>query len=91
MLYPLNRYLVVAPSKKKEESPSSVLIPDDVEIDDSKYCLVTLLEPHEDSELTSGMCLVVPSHSLEKITIQGEDYYVVPENHVTGFFGENEF
>lgn len=91
MIYPMNRHLVVEPVRHEEKESSSILIPDDVEVVNSNYCLVTLLEPHVDSKLRSGMTLVVPSHSLQRVAVLDKEYYVVLENHVTGFIGEDEF
>ena len=91
MIYPVNRHLVVKPKEEKKEESSSILLPDDVEVDTSNYCLVTLLEPHVESKLRTGMVLVVPKHALESINVLGEEYHVVLENHVTGFVGEAEF
>tara|TARA_R110000824_G_scaffold285090_7_gene473338 strand:+ start:6730 stop:7005 length:276 start_codon:yes stop_codon:yes gene_type:complete len=91
MIYPMNRHLVVELKEQEKKESSSILIPDDVEVTDSNYCLVTLLEPHVDSKLKPGMVLVVPRHSLERVTVLDEEYYVVLENHITGFLGNNEF
>jgi hypothetical protein len=90
MLYPLNRYLLVEPIESTQEEGSTVLIPDDVEVDASPYKLVKLVEAHVDSRLRPGMNLVAPSHSIEQITVLGAQYYLLPETHVIAFYGVEE-
>ena len=90
MLYPLNKYLVVEPIENAPKEDSAVLIPDDVQVDTSSYKLVELLEAHVDSRLRKGMKLIVPSHSIEQISVLDRDYYLLPETHVIAFHGGEE-
>ena len=83
MLRPLNRHLVVEPIVEQKKK-SGVLIPDDYEIDQSAYILVTLLKTHPESNLIDNSRLVVPRHVVEEITFFGEKHHVVLENHVVG-------
>ena len=83
MLYPLNRYLVVEPCLNEDkQDKSTILVPDDVKIDVEPFKVVKLIKAHEDSTLWSGCCLVVPSHSLEHVSIDGQAHHIVLESHV---------
>jgi co-chaperonin GroES (HSP10) len=90
VLFPLNKYLVVEPIQNTQKEESTVLIPDDIEVDASPYKLVELLEAHADSRLRKGMKLVAPSHSIEQITVLDNEYYLLPETHVIAFHGGEE-
>ena len=74
MIYPTNRYLVVAP----------------IEHEASAFCLVELVEPNAGSSLRKGMKLIAQSHLLERAEIAGNTYYLLLENHVVGFLGGHE-
>ena len=90
MLEPLNRYLVVEMvEENKQKRTSSVFVPEDVEVDDSKFKLVNLVKPCVDSSfcrLGPNTKLIVPSHMIEKVVVSNKDYYLILENHVMGFF-----
>ena len=90
MIYPTNRYLVVAPIEQEEENSSTVLIPEGVSIKASAFCLVELVEPNAASSLNKGMKLIAQSHLLERAEIAGNTYYLLLENHVVGFLGGHE-
>tara|TARA_A100001515_G_C4517187_1_gene192143 strand:+ start:99 stop:371 length:273 start_codon:yes stop_codon:yes gene_type:complete len=89
MLYPLNKYLVVDPiEEESQKEQATVLVPEGVTIEVSRYKLVTLLEPNVDSKLRSGMRLLVPSHLIEETSISGQKYYLISEGHVIAFYEE---
>ena len=91
MLYPLNKYLVVEPVEEPNENDKvTVLVPDGVQIESSRYRLVKLIEPNVESKLRAGMNLVVSSHSIEEITVLGCQHYLLPETHVIAFHGGEE-
>ena len=70
-------------------------IPENVEIEDSKFKLVNLVRASADSSfrgLHPKTKLLVPSHMIEKVVVSNRDYYLILENHVMGFFkDEDEF
>jgi co-chaperonin GroES (HSP10) len=89
MLYPLNKYLVVEPVDEADQSQEmTVLIPDGVQVESSRYKLVKLIEPNIDSKLRPGMRLLTPSHLIEETSISGEKYYLISEGHVIAFYEE---
>tara|TARA_R110000824_G_scaffold38028_2_gene116525 strand:- start:754 stop:1026 length:273 start_codon:yes stop_codon:yes gene_type:complete len=90
MLYPLNKYLVVEPVEETQKEESTILIPDDFEVDASPYKLVNLLQVHVDSRLKPGMKLLTPSHMIEQVSFYDETRYIVPEHCVVGFYGADE-
>jgi co-chaperonin GroES (HSP10) len=85
MLTPVNRYLVVQKEQKKEKE-SGILLPSDVKIDTTPFTVVQLLKAHSESNLKTGVKLVVPSHVIEEINFNNSLHYVVSENHIIGFF-----
>ena len=87
MLFPLNKYLVVVPIEEVKKQ-SGVLIPDGISIDNSAFKLVKIVQPNIDSKLSAGMKILVPSHIIEEASFFGEQYYLVTENHVVGFYEE---
>ena len=88
MLYPLNKYLVIKPMEE-EKTNTGVLVPDGFKIDNENFKLVEIIEPNIDSKLKTGMRVLVPSHLVEEASFFGEQYYLVTENHVVGFYEEN--
>jgi len=88
MLYPLNNYLVVKPVEEVKKQ-SGVLVPEGYVNDESAYSLVEVAQPNVNSNLSSGMRILVPSHLVEEASFFGEVYYLVSENHVIGFYGED--
>jgi co-chaperonin GroES (HSP10) len=87
MLYPLNKYLVVEPVEEVKKQ-SGVLVPEGVDVDTSAFKLVKIVQPNLDSRLNPGMRVVVPTHMIEEASFFGEQYYLVTENHVVGFYEE---
>jgi len=88
MLFPLNKYLVVAPIEEVKKQ-SGVLVPEGISIDISDFKLVEVVQPNIDSKLNIGMRILVPSHIIEEASFFGEQYYLVTENHVVGFYEES--
>ena len=87
MLYPLNKYLVVEPIEEVKKQ-SGVLVPAGVDVDTSTFKLVKVTQPNVDSKLNIGMKILVPTHMIEEASFFGEQYYLVTENHVVGFYKE---
>ena len=85
MLYPLNKYLVVEPIEEVKKQ-SGVLVPEGVDVDTSVFKLVKIVQPNLDSRLNPGMRVLVPTHMIEEACFFGEQYYLVTENHVVGFY-----
>ena len=87
MLHPLGKYLVVEPIEE-EKTSSGILVPEDVVFQASAFTLVKILEPHIESELMTGMKVLVPTHMVEEASFFGKTYYLVTENSVIGFYAE---
>ena len=85
MMKPMNKYLLVKVVEEQKKD-SGVLIPEDYREATQAHALVELLEKNQDSNLTKGMRLIVPSHMVEDVEIFGEKYSFVLENNVIGFF-----
>lgn len=89
--YPRNKYLhVELPEEKMEDSSTSTLsgfvLPKDYKRQDGSLKVVKLLAAGKDSPYLKdeGSFLVVPSHNIETINIDGTDVSVVPEHVIYG-------
>ena len=90
MLYPLNKYLVVKPIEETQKEQSTVLVPDNIEVDASPFKLMVLIQAHVDSKLQPGMKLLAPSHMVEQVSFLDETQHIIPEHCVIGFYGPDE-
>jgi len=91
MLFPVNRYLVVEPIEQdSEKNSSTVLVPDGIEMKTPRFSLVKLVEANSESSLLPGMSLLALSHMLENAEVNGKTYYLLLENQVVGFLGDDE-
>ena len=88
MLFPLNKYLVVELVEEVKKQ-SGVLVPEGVSVDTSAFKLVKIVQPNMDSRLRVGMSVLVPTHMIEEASFFGEQYYLVTENHVVGFYEDS--
>ena len=89
--YPRNKYLQVElPEEKVEDSSTSTLsgfvLPKDYKRQDSSLKVVKLLAAGKESIYVKdeGSFLVVPSHNIETIDIDGTQVSVVPEHVIYG-------
>mgnify|MGYP003153758427 CR=1 FL=1 len=85
MLYPMNKYLLIRVIEE-EKTETGVLVPEDFKTNNNPYSLVTLLRCHDSSNMMPGVKLIVPTHMIEQIDLFGENYSVILENNVIGFF-----
>jgi len=89
MLKPLNKYLVVRPIEEKKVEDVRILLPQEAKLSDLSHKVVQIIAPHANSDLKKDMKLLVPASSVEKAAFLGEVHYIVPENHVIGFFTDD--
>jgi hypothetical protein len=89
--YPRNKYLhVEVPEEQAEDSSNSTLggfvLPQGYKRQDSSLKVVKLLAAGKESQYTNdeGAFLVVPTHNIETIDINGKSVSVVPEHVVYG-------
>ncbi len=87
MLQPLNKYLVVSPVETTQEEKPVLLLPEDV---NSKppFQVVDLVQANDNCNLPLNARLVVPSHSIEQVSIENVCYYLVLESFVVGYLNE---
>ena len=88
MLIPVNKYLVVEPIREQKSQDVTILIPESVNIDSSRYSVVRIIKSHASSHLEEGTRLLVPTHMIEEASVFGETYHIILENHVIGFLSE---
>jgi len=87
MFIPANRYLLVEPVKKEEESSSPILLPEAPTKSLSPHSLVKLKAVATDCEKFNGEVghtLVVNSNMIESIKVGTTEYHIILENHVVG-------
>tara|TARA_R100000700_G_C3151489_1_gene130007 strand:- start:668 stop:949 length:282 start_codon:yes stop_codon:yes gene_type:complete len=79
---PFNRHLLIL-KQEKEEDKSLVLVPESYEQKDP-FTLATIMESASDckSRWMPGSTVVVPTHTIETLSFDGEDFHLVLENHV---------
>ena len=91
MIVPLNRHLVVEMCELDEQKKDfEILVPDNIKSDDSPFCVVKLLEAHEDSSLIPGSLLLAHRHTVTEVSILNRQYYLVLENHIVGIVKNDE-
>ena len=91
MLCPVNKYLVVKHVKEKKTSDDvTILLPEQLDANTSRFCVVEIVRSTINSSYDEGMKLVVPSHSVEKVDFLGQSHCIVLESHVIGFILEKK-
>ena len=85
MLYPMNKYLLIE-ILEEEKTETGVLVPDEFKTSTNPYSLAKLVRTHSSCSLSPGVKLIIPTHMVEQISLFGENYSVVLENNVIGFF-----
>ena len=88
--YPRNKYLHVETEEQKAEDGSTTttgfILPSDYKRQDSPIKVVKLLSASKDSSYVSdeGNFLLVPTHNVETVEVEGKKISVVPEHAVYG-------
>ena len=86
--YPRNKYLYVQVQKeeKVEDTGSHFILPDDYKRKDGPLQIVKLLRASEGSSYVNDedKLLVVPSHLIENLEMDGQVFSVVSESAVYG-------
>ena len=91
MIYPVNRYLAVEMCEESPEPGPEILVPENIKINDSAFCVVRLIEAHSESNLSPGEYLLAHRHTVTEVSILGEQYYLVLENHIMGIVKNDGF
>ena len=76
----------------KEELSSTILLPENVILNESPFSAAKLIRASRGSEMSlwQGLNIVVPSHVIESCTYDGETYHLVLESHVVGCLSEDD-
>jgi len=89
---PVNRHLSLQPVEleEKEESKSTILVPNDYKAPSSPYEVYRLLGTASDctSEIEVGDYVVVDTSMVNLLDINGKKFYLVLENYVYATFKE---
>ena len=88
-LEPTNRYILVKPiEEKKEETNSMIMLPSDYKKQEAPHLPCSVVDVAEDSKFFNVYkkddILIVERRMLEKIELQGNEFYLVLENYVVG-------
>lgn len=89
---PVNRHLTIVPHfSTKEESESSVLLPDGFQKPEERYIVASVLDvasdcslPMKELNLSIEKAIVVDQSMIEEINISDKKYYIILENYVIG-------
>ena len=81
---PFNRHLLVSKQLEQgEENKSLVLVPEEYKQREA-FATVSVVTPAQDcnSQWSPGDTVIVPTHTIETLSVGGEQYHLVLENHV---------
>ena len=81
---PRNRHLLVEKIQKKEEE-TSVLLPESYKKVE-EYLLLRVLATSPDCSVMArkGEKIVVPTHLVQEVDVDGQNFSIVLENHICG-------
>jgi hypothetical protein len=86
-LYPKNKYLLVEKhSSKKDKQAVSIALPEGYKANIDPHSVVLLLDAEPGSRFAenTGDLLVVPTNTIESVSIEGQTFLFVSENVVIG-------
>jgi len=88
---PTNRHILVSPiEEKQEESNSLIMLPDDYKKQESPYLACSVLAIASDSKLIDSLSIndtiIIERRMLQKIEMNGTEFYLVLDNYVMGRF-----
>ena len=83
---PTNRYLLIEKvEEKKEESKSTILVPDDYKVKTSPHGWYNVLSVANDCSIdVRGHTILVNESMVEEISIDNSKYYLILENYIYG-------
>ena len=82
---PRNRHLLVMKVEKEEEQQPSVLVPDGY-AKTEEYTLQKVLDLSPDCSKVArkNEKVIVPTHLIQDVEVNGENFSIVLENHICG-------
>jgi hypothetical protein len=86
-LYPKNKYMLVEKhSSKNDKQTASITLPEGYKMKIDPHSVVLLLDAEEGSRFAEniGDLLVVPTNTIESISVEGQTFLMVSENVVLG-------
>jgi hypothetical protein len=86
-LYPKNKYLLVEKhDSKKDKQTASIALPEGYKLKIDPHSVVLLLDAEEGSRFAEniGDLLVVPTNTIESVSVENESFFVVTEHSVIG-------
>jgi len=92
MLVPKNRHLLIEIVEDKEESSSTILVPEDYRAASLKqYQTVNILatSPHS-LDYDPGQQAIVEGHMIKTVSVAGTTYQLVLENAVLALLGDEK-
>ena len=91
-LQPVNRHLVIDPAFSKKKTESGVYLPEEFVNQTDKHITAKVLNFSKDCsenlreliDLSSTKEVVIDTSMIEKISLNGEEYYTILENYIVG-------
>lgn len=92
-LTPLNGFIILKPVEEQEQTAGNIIIPDlgkekpemgEVVVTSPNYNFHT--DTYIESKLAVGDKVLIPKLGAQKITVEGEDYYITRETEVFAKF-----
>lgn len=80
IVIPVNNWIHIDLPETKNQEDSLVLLPEDYRKTESPYKVVQVLTNSEG--ITPGTLIIVPTHTIQEVDVQGETVYLVLKNHV---------
>ena len=89
-ILPCNRYLLVSPSTEEELDESTILVPEGYK-PRSAHRTAKVLAIAKDSKFEGyeGRSVIVNNTMVEELSISGNTYHFILENHVMGLIEES--
>ena len=82
---PVNRHLLVEPITEQEKENTGVLLPEEYSTTNPfTSCRVLDIANDCSRDILKDNIIVINDSMLEKVTIQGNIFYLILENHVVG-------
>jgi len=77
---PVNNWLHVELKTKQQEQDRVVLLPDDYRTAENPYSIVRIIT--SSTNYSAGDTLIVPTHTIQDIDVNGKTIHLVLQNHV---------
>ena len=95
-LKPTNRHLLIVPHEKENKTETGVLLPDDFELEKSRYLEATVIDVSEDcspcfkrfkfGSISEDKRIIIDRSMMQEVTASDRRHFLILENYVLGFY-----